>query len=47
MSINGNGLGFSLLATVSPMSILSIPAIVTISPANATSISTFLSPSYP
>ena len=45
MRISGNATGFSRSPTVSPMSIVSIPAMATISPACASWISMRLSPS--
>jgi len=45
--MSGSATGFSTSATVSPMSIDSMPAMATISPALASGISVRLSPSYP
>jgi hypothetical protein len=43
--MRGSARGFSSSATVSPMSMLSMPAMATISPALASAISTRFSPS--
>ena len=47
MRIAGSPTGRSASATVSPISIWSMPAIATMSPAEASPISTRRSPSYP